>query len=231
MIEDIREHFEKEYPREGCGIIGIVKGKKKFFPCENIAEDDTNFVMSSKDYFDVRKKADIFAIVHSHPDMSNEPSKHDIDACNATGLPYYIFSYPDMDLNIVEPKVKTNPLVGRVYEFGVQDCFEAIRDWLNAEGKSIPARGAFQDDWWLEEDLDYFNDEVLGQWGFYQIDRKDAKKNDLLVFTVNSLKANHCGVYLGNDIFFHHAADRLSCRESLYPTWMKCLTRVYRHET
>jgi len=231
VIEYIREHFEKEYPKEGCGIIGIVKGKKRFFPCENLSEDNDNFVLSSKDYFEIKKKADIFAIVHNHPHGSNEPSKYDIDACNAIGLPYYIFSYPDMELNIVEPKTRTNPLIGRVYEFPGQDCFEAMRDWLNAEGKDIPPRGAFQENWWLEEDLDYLNDEILGEWGFYQIDKKDAKKNDLLVFSVDSLKANHCGVYLGNDVFFHHAAKRLSCRESLYPVWIKYLTRVYRHET
>ena len=34
MIEDIKAHFEKEYPREACGIIGVVKGKKTWFPCK-----------------------------------------------------------------------------------------------------------------------------------------------------------------------------------------------------
>jgi len=28
MIDEIQEHFAKEYPKEGCGIIGIVEGKK-----------------------------------------------------------------------------------------------------------------------------------------------------------------------------------------------------------
>ena len=60
-----------------------------------------------------KSKADILGIVHSHPDASNEASEHDIDCCNALGIPYYIFSYPDMELNIVEPKKRAYPLVGR----------------------------------------------------------------------------------------------------------------------
>ena len=37
MIEELQEHFEKEYPREACGVIAIVKGKKKWFACTNVA--------------------------------------------------------------------------------------------------------------------------------------------------------------------------------------------------
>ena len=33
MIDEIQAHFEREYPKEGCGIIGIVEGKKEWFPC------------------------------------------------------------------------------------------------------------------------------------------------------------------------------------------------------
>src|SRR6056300_1868948 len=106
MLEEIQKHFEKEYPREACGVIGIVKGKKEWFPCTNVAENEDDFILSSKDYFNIVKKCDIFAIVHSHPDTSNEPSVSDINNCNALGIPYWIFSYPDMELNIVEPEEK-----------------------------------------------------------------------------------------------------------------------------
>ena len=45
MIEEILEHFHKEYPKEGCGLIALVKGKKVWFPCKNLAEDDEDFIM------------------------------------------------------------------------------------------------------------------------------------------------------------------------------------------
>ena len=92
MIEEIKKHFEKEYHREGCGVIGIVKGKKKWFPCTNISSGTEGFVFCSTEYIKIKQQADIFAIVHSHPDESNEASQHDIDCCNVLGIPYYIFS-------------------------------------------------------------------------------------------------------------------------------------------
>ena len=228
MIQDIKNHFDTEYPREGCGIIGVVRGKKRWFPCENIAETENDFILSSKDWFTIKKKADIIAIVHNHLDNDNSPSENDVNYCNALGIPYYIFSYPDMELNIVEPRQNLNPLVGREYKFGAQDCFEAMRDWLIKEGIVIPQRAAFEENWW-EKDLDYFTEETIAQWGFKKV--TTPKKNDLLIFAIESKKGNHCGVYLQNDVFFHHAENRLSCRESLYPFWGEHIIGIYRHET
>lgn len=227
MIEEIREHFASVYPAEGCGVIGIVKGKKKFFPCKNVAVEEDDFVMSSTDYLKLKKSVDIFAIVHNHPHSSNEPSEMDVNNCNALGLPYYIFSYPDMELNILQPKSVANELIGREYEFGVTDCFEASRDWLKAQGIVIPPRAPFEDDWWLKG-IDYFTDELIKDWDLHRVD--SPKPNDVLVFQVESDTPNHCGIYLGNDIFFHHAVNRLSCRESLYPFWATYLVGIYRHE-
>ena len=226
MIEDIKTHFEKEYPKEGCGIIGVVKGKKIWFPCRNIAENDEDFIMASEDWFEVKKKADIFAIVHNHIDSSNEPSQSDINNCNALGIPYYIFSYPDLELNIVEPKENFYPLLGREYSFGTSDCFEAMRDWLASENIQIPAREVFEDDWW-EKGIDYFTEENIKNWNHIKVD--SPQKNDVLIFAVDSAVGNHCGVYLGNDVFFHHAVNRLSCRESLYPFWGKHIIGIYRY--
>lgn len=227
MIEEIKTHFESEYPREGCGIIGIVKGRKKWFPCKNVAKGTEDFIMSSEDWFEIKKIADIFAIVHSHPDSSNEASESDINNCNTLGIPYYIFSYPSMELNIVQPTKLSYPLIGREYKFGVLDCFEAMRDWLSDQGINIPPRAAFEDDWW-NKGLDYFSEETITKWGFKKVSYPE--KNDLLIFQISESVGDHCGVYLGNDVFFHHAENRLSCRESLYPFWGKHIIGIYRHE-
>lgn len=226
MIDEIQDHFRTEYPNEACGIIGIVKGKKQYFPCRNVAESGEEFVMSSSDYFTVKQKADIFAIVHSHPDAECTPSTHDINACNALGVPYYIFSYPEMDLHIQEPVKKFNTLIGREYKFGERDCFEAMRDWLASEDIHIPPRAPFEDDWW-DKGLNYFTEEIITKWGFQRVDR--PQKNDLLVFKVTKDVPDHCGVYVGNDMFFHHAENRLSCRESLLPFWAKKIVGIYRY--
>lgn len=227
MIEEIQQHFEKEYPREGCGLIGVVKGKKRFFPCENVAIDENDFIMSSVDYMKYKKAMDIVGIVHNHPDGSNKPSKADIDNCNAVGIPYYIFSYPEMELNILEPKLNVNPLLGREYCFGIRDCFEAMRDWLASEDIHIPPRDLFEDDWW-EKGLNYFTEENIKNWNHKKVNT--PQKNDVLIFQIEADVPNHCGVYLGEDVFFHHAVNRLSCRESLFPFWREHIVGIYRYD-
>lgn len=229
MIYEIEEHFKKEYPREGCGVIAIVKGKKQWFPCTNIAESDNDFIVSHKEYLEIKKKYDIIAIVHSHVDQSNEPSTQDINSCNALGIPYHIYSYPSMELNIVEPEKNFYPLIGREYDFGVKDCFEAMRDWLAQENIFIPSREPFEEAFY-EKNLNYFTEDYIVNWNHKKVEGP-PQKNDVLIFQINSELANHCGVYLGDQIFYHHAINRLSCRENLHPFWIKYLIGIYRHET
>lgn len=229
-LDDIEEHFRKEYPREGCGILAVVKGKLRWVPCANVAEDDEEFVIDSTEYLKAMRSSDIVGIVHSHPDAPATPSTYDIESCNALGIKYYIFSYPSMDLHILEPKINTKDLYGREYKFGSSDCFEAMRDYLKSQGIEINPRAAFEDDWWLKG-LNYFTDDIVKDWGFRPVPLSDIKPNDMLVFKVFSEVPNHCGVYLGNELFYHHAVNRLSCRESLYPMWIDYLTGAYRYGT
>ena len=127
------------------------------------------------------------------------------------GIPYYIFSYPDMGLNIVQPERAEKSLYGRDYEFGVNDCFEAMRDYLASQNINIPSRAAFEDDWWHKK-LDYFTDEIIENYGYAPVEG-NMKPNDVIIFKINASVGNHCGVYLGDDVFFHHAENRISCRE------------------
>jgi proteasome lid subunit RPN8/RPN11 len=196
FIQEIEQHFKEEYPREGCGVIGIVKGKQRWFPCTNIAEENEDFILDSAEYLKLKRTVDITGIVHSHPDAGSEPSEMDIKYCNALGIPYYIWSYPGMELTIVQPTTNVTKLYGRSYEFGVLDCF---------------------------------TDELISEWGMIPVDLSDLQENDALVFNVQAQVGNHCGVYVGNECFYHHAEHRLSCRESLYPFWHKYLKGAYRY--
>ena len=229
MLHDMQEHFKGEYPREGCGIISIVKGKRKWFPCTNIAEDGEDFIIDSQEYLKLKRTTDIVAIVHSHPDSPSEPSDTDTKYCNALGIPYYIYSYPNMDLTVLDPIRSTTDLYGREYEFGVRDCFEAAKDYLGSRGILIPSRALFEDDWW-EKDLDYFTEDTIAEWKLVAVPLTDLQENDVLIFNVKSDVGNHCGVYIGNECFYHHAEKRLSCRESIYPFWHKYLKGAYRYD-
>ena len=228
FIHEIEPHFFREYPKEACGVLAVQKGKAKWIPCTNIAEDDDDFLFDSKEYLKISLTSDIIGIVHNHLDASSEPSDFDIKNCNALGIPYYIFSYPEMELSILSPERNVTELYGREYSFGVADCFEAMRDYLITQNIEIPPRIPFEDNW-FNKDLDYFCPDVIKEWGGQEISLDKIQKNDVLTFCVQSNVANHCGVYLGADSFYHHAVGRLSCRENLYPFWIKYLDRVYRY--
>lgn len=101
MIDEIYTHFEKEYPREGCGII---TEEDRFIPCKNISEDPDTFRFCPDEYLNLLFKYKIKAIVHSHINGSNEASEADLLLCKTLNLPYYIFTYPEMALNIVKPE-------------------------------------------------------------------------------------------------------------------------------
>lgn len=225
---EIEAHFALNYPREGCGLIGVVKGRYKWFPCKNIAQSENDFILDPKDYFNTCLKSDIIAVVHSHPNGSPEPSKNDIRGCNATGLDYYIFNYPNMDVFFMEPERRIPTLIGREYSFGSKDCFEACRDFYSQQGIYLPKRENYEKDWW-KKGLNYFNKEYIESWGFKETEV--LKPNNLLIFNICSTVPNHCGVYLGDNLFFHHAVDRLSCREPLEGVWLESLSRVYKYET
>ena len=226
-LDNIRKHFEECYPKEGCGVFAAIKGERVWFPCTNVSEEENNFIIDSTEYMKICQQGDIIGIVHSHPNGSCKPSETDIKYCNAIGIPYYIFSYPEMELHIQQPEKVKKPLYGREYEFGVNDCFEAMRDYLMSEGIKIPSRAAFEDDWW-HKGLNYFTDEIIEDYGYRRV-YDNMQKNDVIIFSIQASVGNHCGVYLGDDVFFHHAENRLSCRESLYPFWKKYITGVYRH--
>ena len=48
FLQEIEDHFKKEYPREGCGVISVVQGKQKWFPCTNIAEENDHFIIDTQ---------------------------------------------------------------------------------------------------------------------------------------------------------------------------------------
>ena len=126
--------------------------------------------------------------------------------------------------------IRSNKILkGREYEFGVNDCFEAMRDYLALQNIKIPSRAAFEDDWW-EKGLDYFTDEIIKDYGYTRVEG-NMQANDVIIFTINASVGNHCGVYLGDDVFFHHAENRISCRENLYPFWKQHISGVYRYAT
>ena len=230
MITDILSHFESVYPEEGCGLLAIVNEELTWFPCKNASgTPETDFEIAVKDYFEVALRHKVVGVVHSHPTTSSQPSKMDVANCNALGVNYYIFSLRDGDITTVEPEKTLVPLKGREYIFGLFDCYEAAKDFYKVNlGYTLPTRPLFEDNWW-KKGLNYFTEKRINDWGFSKVE--EAQPGDLLIFSIHSKVPNHCGVYVGENTFYHHAVNRLSCTEELAGIWKQTLTGVYRYGT
>lgn len=224
LDKEIQQHFNPSI--ESCGFVIVQKGKLKYIPCENVSEDPKNyFIVDPKLYARYSLISDIVYIVHTHPD-NTIPSEHDLTTCNALGIPYVIYNQEKLDHSITYPN-NYKFLIGREYKFGIRDCFEAARDWYIAHSVYAPKRAEhWKDDWWLQ-DYDYINNEV-SNWPFKKV--KTLQYGDLLTFAVEHDKENHLAVYLDRDQMYHHAANRLSCTENMYPFWGKYLRNIYRYE-
>lgn len=223
--KQILNHFVEEYPNEGCGIILNKRGKLVWKPCKNTSDNPTeDFKISGKDYISASLEGDIYAIVHSHPDSSSELSDLDKKTSNFLGIPFIVYSIPGFEKTEYIPKELKNPLLGKDYEFGFNDCYSLVRDYYIQELEIRLPTILFEDDWW-DKGLNYFDD-LFESFGFVEVDT--PKKHDGIIFSVFSNIPNHCGVYLGEDVFLHHAVNRLSCRESLHSGWGQHVTRYVR---
>lgn len=222
---EILSYLKSCYPEEGCGLLLNKRGKLIWKPCKNVAENKLeDFRIDASDYISASLEGDIYAVVHSHPDASCEPSDSDKKISNFLGIPYIIYSLPTVEKYIYTPEKVQNPLIGREYNFGVNDCYSLVRDYYLQE-LDITLPTILFEEHFYEKGINYF-DELYDNFGFVEV--SSPKKHDIIIFNIQSVIPNHCGIYLGEDIFLHHIYHRLSCREPLGSRWNKYIKRYVR---
>lgn len=225
MDNQILKYCLEKYPEEACGVILNKKGTLTWIPCENIAEDKENsFKISAIDFASLSLQGDIYAIVHSHPDATCEPSEKDKKASEHLKVPYHIYSIPSGEKHIYTPTNSIKPYIGRVYEFGVTDCWTLVRDYYLKEFNYKLPMIEFDEDFY-EKGLDYFG-KSIEPWGGEEV--STPQKGDIVYFNIMNDIENHCGVYIGEGKYIHHMRDRLSCTDSIYSRWGKYITRYIR---
>jgi proteasome lid subunit RPN8/RPN11 len=99
LVNKILAHAQQNPSMEVCGLIGNdTAGKKDYYAVENISADPScRFLMDAPQQINAMKKMrdrqqQLFAIVHSHPTASAEPSQLDIDENSYKNVFYIIIS-------------------------------------------------------------------------------------------------------------------------------------------
>ena len=226
----IMTHAKEESPKECCGLVAVVKGKRRYFPCKNLADTpDEHFVLDPVDYAAVEDKGEIVAVIHSHPTTNHNPSPADRVACEQSGLPWHIVNPNTENWGYCEPEGFELPYVGREFSHGVVDCYSLCRDWYKREFglqlRNYPRR----DKWWEHGENLYL--ENFEREGFRRIPIAELQRGDALLMQLVSPVPNHAAIYLGDQQVLHHVQGRLSSRDVYGGYYLKSTACALRHES
>ncbi len=227
--DDALVHAKDQNPKESVGLLLNIRGKKRYYPCENLAITSyQEFILNPEDYVKADNLGDIVAVIHSHPISSPEPSQADKVSCERSNLPWHIINPQTEEWAYLEPSGYKAPLLGRKWVWGVTDCWSLVVDWYREE-KGIELKD-YERNMTADEFLfDPLFESYAWRTGFRELRPDEVlKKGDVLLMSIMYPTLNHVAIFLG-DMVLHHLADRLSCREP-YSEWLlKCTGKRYRY--
>lgn len=226
ILDSVRAHAEAESPRECCGLVVIRKGRRIYYPCKNLAEAQSNFIIDPVDYATAEDMGAIEMIVHSHPYMAPTPSQADLVGIEQTQLPWLIVNWPVGHYTVTEPSGYVAPLIGRVFTPGILDCLTLIQDYYKQFGIEMPNYPR-EERWWEKGQNLYLG--LYKECGFEMV--SDMREHDVLLMQVASQVPNHAAVLLNDGNILHHQMGRLSSKD-VYGGWYRLITtHILRHRS
>lgn len=226
--QDALDHAKREYPKEACGLVVVIKRKLTYWPADNIAAEPTeDFILDPAAYRAAEDAGDIVGIVHSHTTQPVDPSPCDVASCHAHGLPWYVVQAAQGTWSHIEPQDGPLPLAGRPWVWGATDCWTLVHDWYAEQGLDLP-RFAHPDTPEAFEDCPIF-DAHWPEAGFVEVRLSEVRYGDMILMNMRGKAGNHVGVIVDDGLLLHHARGCISGREP-YTEWLqKCTERVLRH--
>ena len=228
VLAAIRDHAQAVYPRESCGVVIVARGKPVYVPCANLADSpNQHFVLAPADYVAAEDRGEVVRIVHSHPDISAQPSEADRVSCEKTGIPWLIINWPTGAIVEFAPSGYKAPLIGRTWSHAVLDCYNLVRDYYAEVLGLTLIDFPRQEQWWLKGDNLYETGYKVA--GFVAVE--ELAEHDVLLMQIGSPVLNHAAIYVGNNQIIQHCAGRLSSRDVYGGGWQRATRKIVRHQS
>jgi proteasome lid subunit RPN8/RPN11 len=233
-----RAHTIAEHPKEACGLLVADGRHQHYVRALNIADDPVrDFRIAPASYVEAAALGKIIAVCHSHPEAPADPSPADRTQCEASGLLWYILSWPEDRLVTFMPEGYVAPLLGRPFVHGVHDCYGIVRDYyqqkLNIELPDFEREA----DWWLDREGKPHQNLYLDNFekaGFTAVMRvppfRDLLEHDVILMQfAPAVVPSHAAIYVGNSTILHHPQGQLSHRTIYGGMWQRATSHVLRH--
>jgi proteasome lid subunit RPN8/RPN11 len=201
---DFQQHAREAWPGECCGIVSGGTYRRLL----NVAPDPAAEArVSLAQWKAVRAEAEVFC--HSHTNGCNYPSRADMEAQLAADIPFALTTTDGQactPVSVWGRGAPRPPLLGRPFQHGITDCYEAIRDdFALNDGIELPS---YPRDWmWWEAGGDLY-EQFFQSAGFAEVAGPDVRPGDCAMITRPGRRSSvicHAGRLKPQGLMFHHA--------------------------
>lgn len=226
ILDAALAHAERDQPRECCGL--VIDGAYR--PMRNVSPEPTGaFLIDSRDMLDVLQAGGVEAVVHSHVFLPPLASEADRTACEASGLPWLIVSWPNLTHAVIEPSGFRAPLIGRMWAWRVHDCYALVRDGLSDYAGIVLPDIDRQWEFWNQPDRDFVR-EMFPPLGFVELPPEaPLQQCDFLVMKIHAKHPNHLAMFLAPDRILHQMSRRYSVVEMYGGVYQQLTALRLRH--
>ena len=123
--------------------------------------------------------------------------------------------------------VNYQPLIGKPWKYGEQDCYTLVRAWFALWGVNLP-------DFERPVDLQRTDSIFLrhaATLGFKEVDLDSRREGDVLIMRLGTRTPMHAAIYLKDDRILHQRMNSVSAIEPLTRYYRDRVSAVYRHAT
>ena len=116
-------------------------------------------------------------------------------------------------------------LLGRSWQYGVNDCYSLLRDFYTLIGVDLPD---FPRPGCLEKSHSMFLKHAK-EIGFYQTSFSDKRFGDVFIMRLGTDHPNHAAIYVGDMRMIHQRQDSLSAETGLASYYIESIAAVFRY--